>query len=166
MHLGDRHNALGVRMSRRQSKHLGTSRLNERIWEWPHGRRAGRLEPANRLGELKGVVRLFIEMEQASLRSCSLRIETVKWRNAARKTLPLTDLRDDRAHLSVDDVRLANNDVPVVEGALRERLAGRVRPQVTREAGRLEDRQVPLDDEQRGSRRCSSEIFPRRLMTL
>ena len=58
-------------------------------------------------------------------------METVKWRNAARKPLPLTDLRDNRAHLSVDDVRLANNDVPVVEGALREHLAGRVRPQVT-----------------------------------
>ena len=85
---------------------------------------------------------------------------------ATRNALPFSDLLNDRNEFSVDDVGIASNDVPVVEDSLRERLAGRVRPQVSREGGRLEDRQVRVNDEQRGARRCSSEVFPRRLMIL
>ena len=51
------------------------------------------------------------------------------------KDLPLSDLHDDRADICDDVVGHANNDVPVVEEAERERLAGRVRQQVRHETG-------------------------------
>ena len=51
------------------------------------------------------------------------------------KDLPLLDLHNDCADISDDVVGHANNDVPVVEEAEREHLAGRVRPNVRREAG-------------------------------
>ena len=96
------------------------------------------------------MVRLFIETEQMIVRCLRPSRRNSREEDGARKTLPLTDLRDDRADLRVDDVGLASNDVPVIKDAPYERLAGRMRPQVSREAGRPVDRQVRLDDEQRG----------------
>ena len=47
----------------------------------------------------------------------------------------LSDLHDDRADICDDVVGHANNDVTVAEEAVLERLAGRVRQQVSRETG-------------------------------
>jgi hypothetical protein len=76
----------------------------------------------------------------------------IKSRNIRLETLADTDLSHELFHLGALLERRAVHDLPMVEHALGEGLAGGMRAELSVEAEGLGDREVSLDSEHGGSR--------------